>query len=62
VEVDSRRFHGTNRGFEVDRLRGNEATLAGWTHLRFTRRRVVHRGKDVERDLIRALRLGFRAP
>jgi very-short-patch-repair endonuclease len=62
VEVDSRRFHGTDRGFEVDRLRGNEATLAGWTHLRFTRRRVVHRGKDVERDLIRALRLGFRAP
>jgi very-short-patch-repair endonuclease len=62
VEIDSRTFHDTERGFEEDRVRGNEVTLAGWTHLRFTRRRVVLRGKGVERDLIRALRLGFRAP
>jgi very-short-patch-repair endonuclease len=62
VEIDSRTFHDTERGFEEDRVRGNEVTLAGWTHLRFTRRRVVLRGKEVERDLIRALRLGFRAP
>jgi very-short-patch-repair endonuclease len=62
VEIDSRTFHDTTKAFEEDRLRGNEATLAGWTHLRFTRRRVVLRGKEVEWDLKRALRLGFRAP
>ena len=62
VEIDGRTFHDTTAAFERDRLRGNEVTLAGWTHLRFTRRHVVHRGNEVERDLIRALRLGFRAP
>jgi very-short-patch-repair endonuclease len=62
VEIDGRTFHDTQRGFEEDRVRGNEITLAGWAHLRFTRRRVVLRGKEVERDLIRALQLGFRAP
>jgi very-short-patch-repair endonuclease len=62
VEIDSHRFHKTAAAFERDGLRGNEVTLAGWTHLRFTRRRVVWRGKEVEADLIRALRLGFRAP
>jgi very-short-patch-repair endonuclease len=62
VEIDSRTFHNTAKAFEQDRLRGNEVTLAGWTHLRFTRRRVVHRHKDVQRDLTKALRLGFRAP
>jgi very-short-patch-repair endonuclease len=61
VEIDSRTFHDTTRGFEQDRLRGNEVTLAGWTHLRFTRRRVVQRGKEVEWDLIRALKIGSRA-
>jgi very-short-patch-repair endonuclease len=62
VEIDSRTYHDATNAFERDRLRGNEVTLAGWTHLRFTRRRVVHRGKEVEWDLKRALRLGFRAP
>jgi very-short-patch-repair endonuclease len=62
VEVDGWRFHRSDRAFDADRVRDNEVTLAGWTHLRFTRRRVVLRGKEVERDLIRALRLGFRAP
>jgi very-short-patch-repair endonuclease len=62
VEIDSHTFHNTAQAFDRDRVRDNEVTLAGWTHLRFTRRRVVLRGKDVEGDLIRALRLGFRAP
>ena len=62
VEIDSHRFHNTTAAFDRDGLRGNEVTLAGWLHLRFTRRRVVHRAKDVERDLERAFRLGFRAP
>jgi very-short-patch-repair endonuclease len=62
VEIDSHAFHNTTQAFERDRVRGNEVTLAGWTHLRFTRRRVVHRRKDVQRDLTKALRLGFRAP
>jgi very-short-patch-repair endonuclease len=62
VEIDSHTFHNTPQAFERDRVRDNEVTLAGWTHLRFTRRRVVLRRKEVEGDLIRALRLGFRAP
>jgi very-short-patch-repair endonuclease len=62
VEIDGHRYHKTAAAFERDALRGNEVTLAGWIHLRFTRRRVVLRGNAVRRDLIRALRLGFRAP
>jgi very-short-patch-repair endonuclease len=62
VEIDSHRFHKTAAAFERDGLRGNEVTLAGWVHLRFTRRRVVLRGTEVERDLKRAFRVGSRAP
>jgi very-short-patch-repair endonuclease len=62
VEIDSHQFHKTAAAFERDGIRGNEVTVAGWAHLRFTRRRVVWRGKEVERDLAKALRLGFRAP
>jgi very-short-patch-repair endonuclease len=62
VEIDSRAYHDTERGFEQDRVRSNEVTLAGWTHLRFTRRSVVLRGNEVQRDLKRALWVGSRAP
>jgi len=62
VEIDGRATHGTEMAFEDDRVRDNDVGLAGWLPLRFTRRRVVLRGKEVERDLTRALRLGFRAP
>jgi very-short-patch-repair endonuclease len=62
VEIDGRGVHGTAEAFERDRIRDNEVGLAGWLPLRFTRRRVVLRGREVERDLRRALRLGFRAP
>jgi very-short-patch-repair endonuclease len=62
VEIDSRTFHDTGAAFERDRLRSNEVTLAGWIHLRFTRRRVVWRSTDVQRDLERAFRVGSRAP
>ncbi|HEU4977307.1 MAG TPA: type IV toxin-antitoxin system AbiEi family antitoxin domain-containing protein [Solirubrobacteraceae bacterium] len=57
VEIDSRAFHDTTAAFENDRLRDNELTLAGWTTLRFTYRRVVHRPHEVARDLARALAL-----
>src|SRR3954462_13704784 len=62
VEIDGRATHGPEMAFEDDRVRDNDVGLAGWLPLRFTRRRVVLRGKEVERDLTRALRLGFRAP
>jgi very-short-patch-repair endonuclease len=62
VEIDSRAYHDTERGFEQDRVRDNEVGLAGWLPLRFTRRRVVLRGAEVQRDLIRAFRVGSRAP
>jgi very-short-patch-repair endonuclease len=62
VEIDGRTYHDTERGFEQDRVRGNEVTLAGWTHLRFTRRTVVLRRREVEWDLNRAFRIGSAAP
>jgi|SRR4051794_7594209 len=62
VEIDGRATHGTAMAFEADRVRDNEVGLAGWLPLRFTRRRVVLRGTEVQRDLERAFRLGFRAP
>jgi len=62
VEIDGRTFHDTTAAFERDRLRDNQVGLAGWLALRFTRRWVVHRPGDVQRDLIRAFRVGSRAP
>jgi very-short-patch-repair endonuclease len=62
VEVDGWRYHRTVQAADADTTRGNEAALGGWLHLRFTRRRVVHRPGDVQRDLIRAFRVGSRAP
>jgi very-short-patch-repair endonuclease len=62
VEIDGRGTHDTVEAFERDRLRDNEVGLAGWLPLRFTRRRVVHRGRDVQRDLERAFLIASRAP
>jgi very-short-patch-repair endonuclease len=55
VEIDGRAFHDTATAFEVDRIRDNELTLAGWTLLRFTRRRVVFEPAAVQTDLARVL-------
>jgi very-short-patch-repair endonuclease len=62
AEVDGWRFHGTAQAAERDAVRDNELGLSGWLVLRFTRRRVVHRGRDVQRDLERAFRIASRAP
>lgn len=62
VEVDGWRFHGTGQAAERDAGRDNELGLAGWLPLRFTRRRVVLRSKDVQRDLERAFLIASRAP
>jgi len=62
VEVDGWRYHGTAQATERDAVRDNEASLAGWLALRFTRRRVVHRARDVQRDLERAFLIASRAP
>jgi very-short-patch-repair endonuclease len=61
VEIDGWRYHRTAEAAERDASRGNEATLAGWLHLRFTRRRVVLRSSEVQRDLIQAFRVGSAA-
>jgi very-short-patch-repair endonuclease len=62
IEIDGRAFHDTASAFETDRIRDNELTLAGWTHLRFTRRRVVYERRAVGADVLRAFGpLGFRA-
>jgi very-short-patch-repair endonuclease len=62
VEIDGWRFHRTVQAADRDAQRGNEATLGGWLHLRFSRRRVVLRSTEVQRDLERAFRIGSRAP
>jgi very-short-patch-repair endonuclease len=62
VEVDGWSVHKTVQAADRDAQRGNEASLAGWRHLRFTRRRVVHRARDVQRDLERAFLIASRAP
>lgn len=62
VEVDGWRYHHTTQAAERDAARDNEAGLAGWLALRFTRRRIVHRPRDVQRDLERAFLIASRAP
>jgi very-short-patch-repair endonuclease len=62
VEVDGWRYHGTAQAAERDAVRDNELGLAGWLALRFTRRRVVLRGREVQRDLERAFLIASRAP
>jgi very-short-patch-repair endonuclease len=62
VEVDGWRYHGTAQATERDAVRDNELGLAGWLAMRFTRRRVVHRPRDVQRDLERAFLIASRAP
>jgi very-short-patch-repair endonuclease len=62
VEIDGWTYHGTAQAADRDAQRGNELGLAGWLPLRFTRRRVVHRAGDVQRDLERAFRVGSGAP
>src|SRR3954447_13542742 len=47
VEVDGWGYHRPTEAADRHTQRGNDAVLAGWTHLRFTRRRVVLRPKDV---------------
>jgi very-short-patch-repair endonuclease len=62
VEIDGWRFHRTVQAADRDAQRGNDATLSGWLHLRFSRRRVVLRSTEVQRDLESAFRIGSRAP
>ena len=62
VEVDGWSVHRTVEAADRDAQRGNEASLAGWRHLRFTRRRVVHRPSEIQRDLERAFLIASRAP
>jgi very-short-patch-repair endonuclease len=62
VEIDGWRYHRTAAAAERDGVRDNEVGLAGWLPLRFTRRRVVLRSTEVQRDLERAFRIGSRAP
>lgn len=51
VEVDSRTFHDTARGFENDRLRDRRLALAGWRAIRFTSRDLDERPREVARQL-----------
>jgi very-short-patch-repair endonuclease len=62
VEIDGWRYHRTTQAAERDAARDNEVGLAAWLPLRFTRRRVVHRARDVQRDLERAFLIASRAP
>ena len=57
IEADSRRWHGRQRDFAVDRERDNLAMLAGWRVLRFTWDDVTRRPEWVVECVSRALAL-----
>jgi hypothetical protein len=52
VELDSRGFHDTARGFEQDRERSAHLELAGWRVLRLTWDMVTRRRRETERKLL----------
>ena len=62
VELDGWRVPRTVQAADRDALRGNDATLAGWLHLRFTPQTRRAASAEVQRDLDRAFRIGSRAP
>jgi very-short-patch-repair endonuclease len=51
VELDSRRYHLTDRAFRRDRERDRALTLAGWRVLRFTYRDVTEAPRQLATDL-----------
>lgn len=55
IEVDGYEFHAAPSQFELDRARGNDLVLAGWTVLRFTFLQLVHRPGWVVAQIARAL-------
>lgn len=57
IEADSRRWHGRQRDFALDRERDNLAMLAGWRVLRFTWDDVTRRPEWVAECVRRALGL-----
>lgn len=61
LEVDGYAFHSTKAGFEDDRARRNELTLAGWTVLHFTWAMVIHNPAAVARQIRIALEQAGRA-
>lgn len=42
IELDGWGAHGTRRAFDLDRARGNDLELTGWTLLRFTSTSTRH--------------------
>jgi very-short-patch-repair endonuclease len=57
IEVDGYEFHAGPEQFELDRARGNDLVLTGWTLLRFTFQQLVHRPTWVAAQLARVLRI-----
>ncbi|HEX2192882.1 MAG TPA: DUF559 domain-containing protein [Acidimicrobiales bacterium] len=49
IELDGWAAHGTRRAFDLDRERGNDLELAGWTLLRFT-------SSSTRADVVRTVR------
>lgn len=56
IELDGYEYHVAPDQFEIDRARGNELVLAGWTVLRFTYLQLLHRPGWVVAQIDRARR------
>jgi len=61
VEADSRRWHDTRQRFELDRVRDQRLTAAGWTVIRTTWRQMTYRPGELRAILIKLLAPGSRA-
>lgn len=55
IELDGRRWHSTLDSFEDDRLRDNNAQLAGWRVLRITYRMLMEQPETVRRMIEAAM-------
>jgi len=51
VELDSRREHGGDTPFELDRAKTNRLQLAGWISLRYTYKRLTRHTHEVLTEL-----------
>jgi len=58
VELDSRRFHDDEFGFENDRVKSNRLAMAGYRLIRFTHHRVTNEPDAVAAEILLMLEAG----
>lgn len=58
IELDSKRFHDDEFGFENDRIKSNSLTLTGYRLIRLTHSRITNEPEAVASEILQALRTG----